>query len=252
MINESPLQDIFLGEITSKWATSNSLYVDYRKSIPSTSDLAKDKAFAEDLLSEGVCLFLTDNQTQGRGRNSNTWISPQPGSALLCSWSYLLEATPQPSFSPMVGLAVYRALSSTWPFLAWSLKAPNDIYLNDKKVAGILLENIIQADETRIIIGLGLNVFSSPKDLLTSTSIASELPAGIPLLGQDYISFLDRLFYELTDSVANCEDTLTPTSQISLKYVLNKNPNLTIKVKSLSADASMTLEDNSLIHWSRL
>lgn len=252
MIQESPTQDIRLGELTSRWAKSNNLYVEYKSSMSSTSDLAKSKAFEEELLDEAVCLFLTDTQSAGRGRGTHTWTSPQAGSALLSSWSYLLNVNPQPSFAALVGLAVYRALSSTWPFLNWSLKAPNDIYLNSKKVAGILLENVVQGDETRAIIGLGLNVFNSPANLDISTSIAEELPSGVPLLGQDYMAFLDRLFFEITDAISNCDQGLTPTDQFSLVSILNKNPLLKKKVTMISADGSLQYEDGSSQHWSQI
>lgn len=249
---ETPTQDIRLGELTSKWAKNNHLYVEYKPQMSSTSDLAKNKAFDEELLDEAVCLFLTDYQSAGRGRGQNSWLSPQPGSALLSSWSYLVNALPQPTLAPLMGLAVYRALSSTWPYLAWSLKAPNDIYLGDKKVAGILLENVTQADETRIIVGLGLNIFSTPENIETATSIAAALPEGVPLLGQDYMSFLDRLFFEITDAISNCEQGLSPSDQASLKMILNKNPFMKKKIDFIGTDGSLHFEDQSQTHWSQL
>lgn len=250
---ESPTQDIRLGEMTAKWARANHLFADYKPTLASTSDIAKEKAFDEELLSEAVCLFLTDLQTQGRGRNKNTWTSPSAGSALISSWSYLVNTLPQPTLAPLMGLALYRALSSTWPFMNWSLKAPNDIFLNGKKVAGLLIENVTQGDETRIIIGLGLNVFSHPKEISHSTSIAESLPEGTPLLGQDYMSFLDRLFFEMTDAISNCAQELTPTDQQSLKMIINKGlSNDEAKVDFIDAKGSITYSDGSQKHWSQI
>lgn len=251
-MKDSPTSDIRIGEVTSKWAESNHLYFAYEKSTESTNDTAKSEAFAEELMSEALALYVTDLQTKGRGRGKNEWQQEQAGSALLSSWSFLLNTKPQPITSCLVGLAVYRAASSTWPFLPWNLKAPNDIYIGPKKVAGILIENISQEQETRLIIGFGLNVFSSPKSVSKSTSIAASLPAGVPLLGQDWLAFLDRLLFELTDAVSHCDEPLSPTDCYSLLLALNLHPLLENQYKSVSADGSLIDTDDQVKHWSDL
>lgn len=248
---DSPTKDIRIGEVTSKWAESNHIYAAYHQSLPSTNDLAKEEAFAESLLDESLCLYLTDMQTRGRGRGSRTWEQQEPGGALLSSWSYLTNSQPQPTTSCLLGLAVYRACSTTWPFLPWNLKAPNDIYIGDKKAAGLLIENILQDDETRLIVGLGLNVLQAPADLSTATSIAQALPAGVPLLGQDWLSFLDRLLFEMTDAVSHCEEPLSPTDRISLLTALNLHPLLKEKYTQVEADGSL-VSASAIIPWSAL
>jgi BirA family biotin operon repressor/biotin-[acetyl-CoA-carboxylase] ligase len=246
---DSPLHDIRIGEVTRKWAENNHLYVRYEKTIGSTNDLAKKLAFDESLLDEPLCLFLTDHQTAGRGRGKNTWINPQPGSSLMASWSYLLSAKPQPTTTCLMGLAVYRALSTTWPFLPWSIKAPNDIYLHDKKVAGILLESVIQGDEVRLIVGLAINVLASPKEISTSSSILESLPEGVPLLGQDWTACLDRLLFEITDAISHCEDELTASDQLSLLKALNENPKLETLYEKVEANGTLVFEDGETVNW---
>lgn len=248
-MSDSPLNDIRLGKITQTWAENNHLFVQYQESTSSTSDLAKSQAFDEKLLAEPLCLYLTDHQSSGRGRGKNTWASSKAGSSLLSSWSYLLQAKPQPTTSCLVGLAVYRALSSTWPFLEWNIKAPNDIYIDDKKVAGILLESVIQGDEVRIIIGLGINVFSSPEKLETAGSIMEALPAGVPLLGQDWTACLDRLLFEMTDAISHCEEGLTPSDQLSLLKALNEHPLLKETYTALEANGTLQTESGQKINW---
>lgn len=245
---DTPLADIRIGQVTSQWAENNHLFVSYRPQEESTNELAKEEAFAENLMAESLCLYLTDHQTAGRGRGSHSWTDSRPGSSLLSSWSFLLGVKPQPTTSCLVGLAVYRACSTTWPFLPWNLKAPNDIYLHDKKVAGILLENLIQGDEVRLIVGLGFNVTASPPNIDTAISLLEALPAGAPLLGQDYLAFLDRLLFELTDAVSRCDESLSPTDQLSLLMALNQHPLLKEKYTVIDADGSLHVGEKK-ISW---
>lgn len=248
---DSPLSDIRIGQVTSQWAENNNLFVSYTPQLTSTSEVAKEEAFAENLRSESLCLYLTDHQTAGRGRGTHTWTDARPGSSLLSSWSFLLGIKPQPTASCLIGLAIYRACVATWPFLPWNLKAPNDIYLHDKKVAGILLENIMQGNELRLIVGLGFNIMSSPQNVDTAISLLEALPAGVPLLGPDYMSFLDRLLFEMTDALARSDEPLSPTDQLSLLVALNQHPLLKEKYTGMEADGSLLVKNNK-INWMSL
>lgn len=250
-MSDTPLSDIRIGQVTSQWAEGNHLYVAYQPQLSSTNAVAKEEAFAENLMEESLCLYLTDHQTAGRGRGQHTWTDARPGSSLLSSWSFLLGIKPQPTTSCLIGLAVYRACATTWPFLAWNLKAPNDIYIADKKVAGILLENVAQGDEVRLVIGLGLNVTASPENIDTATSIVESLPFGAPLLGQDYMAFLDRLLFELTDAVSHADEPLSSTDQLALLTALNQHPLLETKYTGMMADGSLLIGDKK-INWSTL
>lgn len=245
------MQEIRIGQITSQWAENNHLYVDYKAQQASTSSVAKEEAFSEKTAEDFLCLYLADHQSAGRGRNTNSWVDATPGSSLLSSWSYLLGTKPQPTTSCLIGLAVYRACSTTWPFLNWNLKAPNDIFIGDKKVAGILLENVAQGEQVRLIIGIGMNFTASPESVPTATCLMEELPQGVPLLGQDFLAFLDRLLFEMTDAVSHAEDALSSTDQVSLLMALNQHPLLAEKYTGIEADGSLHLGDKK-IHWSSL
>lgn len=105
----------------------------------------------------------TDYQTRGKGQGNNSWESAK-GKNLL--FSLLLRPQhiaieDQFIISQIVSLGILKALSKLIPDNADSLsiKWPNDIYLNNKKLGGILIENTLQG---RIInasvIGIGLNV----------------------------------------------------------------------------------------------
>ena len=68
-----------------------------------------------------------------------------------------------------------KALGETWPELQpfLKVKAPNDLYLKEAKLAGLLLEVLKQGQKQALILGLGLNVFQSPPHLL-ATYMATE------------------------------------------------------------------------------
>lgn len=249
-MKDSPLNDIKFGKITSEWAKARGLVSFYKDSIPSTNDRAKEEAFKEDLLDQNVVLYLAEHQSKGRGRNKNHWQDTQHGS-LLSSWSFYLQDVPVPVCSPRAGLALFKAASSTWPFLPWSLKAPNDLYLGEKKVAGLLLETLTQGDEVRFIVGLGFNITSHPENIESATHLMAHLPVGVPLLGDDFISFLDRFFFELSGVVERSLDNLSPSESATLVYTLNLRPGLEEKYVSVSSDGTIQTTEGT-IPWASI
>lgn len=234
----NPFANIRLGEITSQWARHQNLICFYSTSSKSTNDQAKAEAFQE-AAAEDLKVYLTDHQVEGRGRGSKTWNEGKSGTALLSSWSYLQQEAPQPVLTPRIGLALLRSVKAIWPFLDWSLKAPNDLFLNDRKVAGLLIEIVSQGNEYRLIVGLGFNVLESPSELETATSLLDSLPSGIPLLGDDWAAWLDRWVFELTDAVAKPAEPLTTTERAALLQALNDRPSLNPKVIQVHADGSL-------------
>lgn len=235
---ENPLESLLLGEITAQWAKHQGLACHYEKATASTNDLAKKEAFGADA-AEDLKLYLTDHQTRGRGRGTHAWLEGRAGSSLLSSWSYLLPEAPQPVLTARIGLALIRSVRGVWPFLDWSLKAPNDLYLNDLKIAGLLVETLSQGDEVRLIVGLGLNVLESPAEMETATHLLEALPAGCPLLGDDWAAWLDRWLFELTDAVARPAEPLTTTEREALRVFLNARFGQTEEIIAVHADGSL-------------
>jgi BirA family biotin operon repressor/biotin-[acetyl-CoA-carboxylase] ligase len=97
-------------------------------------------------------------------------------------------------------MALLKALQNTWSYIPFALKAPNDIYIGDKKCAGLLIETVTQGNEISTFIGLGLNVLKKPAEIPNATSLVGEMPKECPLLGTDWVRFLDRFFFELTEA----------------------------------------------------
>lgn len=133
--------------------------------------------------------FFADAQTAGRGRGSHTWHSP-PGENLYMS--IVLRPSVAPTeVAPItlaVGLAVARVvrravdpsrdetIGAALRGGRVTLKWPNDVYVDGRKIAGVLVEGQLRGDRvTSLVAGIGLNVrtASFPGDLArTATSLA--------------------------------------------------------------------------------
>lgn len=110
------------------------------------------------LLNNKQChaLCLTEKQLAGRGRNGGQWVSPPTGNIYL-SYCYCFATLPTRfSLTTLaVGIAVCEALQAIG-LQGHGLKWPNDIYLEHKKLGGILLETM--GNLQQVVIGIGLNI----------------------------------------------------------------------------------------------
>lgn len=109
-----------------------------------------------------------DEQTQGRGRGQHTWTAIG-AERLIFSAKVALPSAPTPALPVRIGGAVLRACRSQVPAEAEALrlKWPNDIFRQDKKIGGILIE--AESGQTHIlIIGIGINI--------SGTALPRELP----------------------------------------------------------------------------
>ncbi len=248
---DSPLNDIRIGRVSHDWAQTQKIKSFYFPQTDSTNNKAKSEAFSEEALSEHLILYFTESQTAGRGRHQNTWSNAHPGSQLLSTWSFMLQEPVQPVLSPLAGLALFKAAAVTWPFLNFNLKAPNDLYIGPKKLAGLLLETVSQGDDLRLLIGLGLNVLLNPDDIENSTNLVTELPKAAPLLAQDWITFLERFIFEISLAIQLSAEPLDSTTCMSLLFALNKHPHLIEKYTSVESDGSL-VDSYKKINWSDL
>ena len=147
--------------------------------IPSTSDALR--AYALDGGSHGQVLFA-ESQTAGRGRRENRWVAPR---GLDLMFSLLLRpAEPMvlwPRLTTLAALAICRAVETELP-LQPQIKWPNDVYLDGKKVSGLLAEAVNTPSGIAMVLGIGLNVNSRdfPGELATTaTSLSQALPGTV-------------------------------------------------------------------------
>ncbi|WFB48010.1 bifunctional biotin--[acetyl-CoA-carboxylase] ligase/biotin operon repressor BirA [Vibrio coralliilyticus] len=126
--------------------------------IDSTNQYLLERA--DSLESGSVC--LAEYQAKGRGRRGREWVSPF-GSNLYLSMFWRLDAgmAAAMGLSLVVGVAIVEALEEMG-LTGVKLKWPNDLYYQDKKLAGILVEMSGQAGAAaNLVIGMGLNLMMS-------------------------------------------------------------------------------------------
>ncbi len=108
--------------------------------------------------------IVAREQTQGRGRRGNTWVSPRGNlyATLLLHDPALPPHAPQLSF--VAALAVLDAIADRAPMVAQrlALKWPNDVLCGREKLAGILLEGRMLGEKITVAIGIGVNCMHHP------------------------------------------------------------------------------------------
>ncbi len=137
--------------------------------IINLTTVGSTNSYAQELISSGTLnegdVIFTHNQDKGRGQGGNLWES-ESGSNL--TFSLILEpkfiaASQQFVLTQLISLAIasllkkYLALVDAKGIV--KIKWPNDIYIDDKKICGILFQNIIVGNVVDFsIVGIGINV----------------------------------------------------------------------------------------------
>lgn len=160
----------------------------YFETIGSTNDeaLAWAATGANDL-----SLVIADEQTQGRGRLDRKWFTPK-NSAIAMSLILRPTAPMRPHLSRTVGLAALSIADACLSLgLSPQIKWPNDILLNGKKVAGILVETVWSGhDANSLVVGMGVNVEKAsipPAELLKFPATSLEEMLGTLPQREDFI-----------------------------------------------------------------
>lgn len=149
--------------------------VEFLSSVSSTNAVIWEREWHPEPPRKSV--LLASQQTAGRGRTGNIWVSP-PGGLYLSILRRVTEGTARSSlFSLLAGLAVVRAMEGMLGLKA-SLKWPNDVLVEDRKIAGILCEGrgLWQ------VVGIGINVNVST--LMLGEPLQSSSASLMELLGR--------------------------------------------------------------------
>ena len=126
--------------------------------VDSTNNYAMGQVHAG-LARHGMAYFAVD-QFQGKGQRGKQWVSV-PGENIAIS--YVLDTSPfkiDKAFplSASIALACYsfiKKLTGIDSYIKW----PNDVYINDRKAGGILIENVLRGNQwSYSIVGIGLNI----------------------------------------------------------------------------------------------
>lgn len=142
-------------------------------------------------------IIWAKEQTKGIGRKGDFWYSPKGG----LYFSIILPKTKIEDVEILTNLTAFLVSKIIFqefgekPFI----KFPNDIYLRGKKLAGILIQNIISGKEIKPIVGIGINtnIKSFPEDLkekATSTFLEFKKKANNQ-------KFLEKIIWEIKNSL---------------------------------------------------
>lgn len=130
-------------------------------------------------------------QTEGRGRRGRTWSSPEGNLAASLLMTINAPLSLGATLGFVAGLALWRAIENCTSGLSVTLKWPNDVLVDGRKLAGILLESESGDAPAIVVIGMGVNIVSAPHDV--------PFPAvSLHALGQNVSA--EHVFAELSDA----------------------------------------------------
>lgn len=128
----------------------------YKEKVGSTNDYLKEMSRNNPEEKKEVFL-IGGEQFKGRGQFDRSWLSI-PNKGLYLSYLFYPGLEFLPHINSLVSIVLLRLLSEY--DIKGYIKLPNDIYVADKKIAGILTESIIIGEEVKgVVIGIGLNLF---------------------------------------------------------------------------------------------
>ena len=102
-------------------------------------------------------LCIAREQTEGQGQHGRSWMSQKDGSIIFSIRKSFHESININGLSLVVGLAIIKSIEAECKLVGLKIKWPNDIYFDNKKLAGILMENSINHDRQYVLIGVGVN-----------------------------------------------------------------------------------------------
>lgn len=181
-----------------KTANKRVIVVDIIEEIESTNNFLKENCST---LPERYTLRAV-NQIAGRGRLGRVWSSKK-GDDL--TFSTLVPVSPELqahllNIPQVTALALKEVLGSYG--IHSEIKWPNDILVDGKKIAGILVEGIFQGGSQYLIVGIGLNVNSTDHTMLDIDAVSMRSTSGN---SYDINEILDKLVHRLYDLIEQLE-----------------------------------------------
>jgi BirA family biotin operon repressor/biotin-[acetyl-CoA-carboxylase] ligase len=162
--------------------------------VTSTNDVARE------LIAAGMVagsVVWAESQSAGRGRQGRRWESPPGNLYASIVLRPLVDQARLPEISLVAALAVRDALVASLPAdIAVTLKWPNDVLADGRKIAGILseVETLPGRSSTALILGIGVNILSAPVEAdypATNLAAFAPPPKSSVLLGT-LVGALDR------------------------------------------------------------
>ena len=195
---------------------NNALYL---PSCHSTNTYASDFIKENEIVSGWI--VYTFDQTRGRGQQGNVWES-EPNKNLTFSMVLKPEfLNPQDQFqlNMAVSLAIVQFLADLG--LKAEIKWPNDIYVNDRKIAGILIENQLQGNLFKAaVVGIGLNVNQQEFKTQGATSVFLQTGKEFDLVQS--LGYIQTILFRYVEQLRTGEIESIKKEYHSKLYLRNK------------------------------
>ena len=170
-------------------------YTEHHHIIDSTMNLAE--RYIKEQKYDDHFLIIADEQTNARGRKENKWLSD-----IGCLWFNLVlsHISRQKSFTSFIGVCILKTLLELTDNHSFKIKWPNDIYLFDKKIGGLICTQFTKYKKTSI--GIGINTNNEKPLLETADSIRNTLTKNI----NNYI-YLHKIIHSVFDNLSIFEES---------------------------------------------
>jgi BirA family biotin operon repressor/biotin-[acetyl-CoA-carboxylase] ligase len=216
---------------------------------PSTNDFLKER-HQKGLCKEGDLVWAKD-QTSGRGQRDRTWVSSFENSLTFSIYKTYEHFSSAHTFAISVAVAVgiMNALHAL-NIQNLSIKWPNDILSENKKIAGILIENIFKQGNLKAsIIGIGLNINQMEfQDLpnATSLALATDKKWEVNLVFKTLKVELEKILFSLDSIILN--DLFSEYTKLLWRKdkitIFKKNGKyLNAILKGITTSGSLIIED---------
>ena len=141
------------------------LNISYYDSLESTNKTAKEKAKVDNC--DGV--VFAKGQTNGRGRMDRSFYSPKNSGIYMSIYLHPnISVNKLTNLTALASVAVIKAIKKLYKNLSPKIKWINDIYIENKKICGILTESSFNINKTFVVVGIGINLFKAdniPEDI---------------------------------------------------------------------------------------
>jgi len=210
-------------------------------SVDSTNSWAK--RHIDDFDPNALAIITADEQTQGRGRRGNVWLSPAKKNIILSLVVSIPEHVPVFCISQLVVIVLQDFLKNLG--VDAKIKWPNDLLVSEKKISGILIEK----SGTFYIIGIGLNVNMTHTELEKIPQRATSLHAEAhtefdvtKLVGELVEDFVTQYKVALDDNFEHVRKSWQEKVQWMLKRTVSVNTNnesFEGKIQKVAADGTV-------------
>lgn len=186
-------------------------------------------------------VFAAKAMTAGKGQGDNAWHAPEGGLYL----TLVLVNPPQPHLlSLATGLAVADLLEMTG--IDAQVKWPNDVLVEGRKIAGVLIENDVQGDQTRSYVGIGINLngkasaFPSPLD---STATTLEDLLGVESCVEDTLGGLEQALEHRLRQLEDGQENELLADLRAKDFLLGKQ----VRIGTVEGEAQGLASDGALL-----